>query len=136
METSKELRWKQRFETFEQSFLKLAQYSEEIFENDLEQAGFVHLYEVAKEHALNTVIDYLDARGVSVETHRQAIKEAANYSFIDNEKTWLKSLNRQNLAYYIHTDKVINQLIEDIQKSYYKELNHFYIKLKEEIELS
>ncbi|GEN46376.1 nucleotidyltransferase substrate binding protein [Alkalibacillus haloalkaliphilus] len=133
MDSSKELRWKQRFDTFEQSFLMLAQYSEEIFEDDLEKAGFIHMFEVALEHGLNTIIDYLDAKnGVEVSSHRQAIKESAQYEFIANEQDWMKALNRQNLTHYIHTKKVIEQLVVDIQGQYYEQLKHFYVTLKEE----
>ncbi|MDQ0352283.1 hypothetical protein J2R98_002117 [Alkalibacillus filiformis] len=135
MESSKELRWKQRFDTFEQSFLMLAQYSEEIFEDDLEKAGFIHMFEVALEHGLTTIIDYLDAKnGVKVSSHRQAIKESAQYDFIAKEHDWMKALNRQNLTYYIHTKKVIEQLVVDIQAQYYEQLKHFYVTLKEEKE--
>ncbi|WP_017185687.1 nucleotidyltransferase substrate binding protein [Alkalibacillus haloalkaliphilus] len=135
MESSKELRWKQRFDTFEQSFLMLAQYSEEIFEDDLEKAGFIHMFEVAIEHGLNTIIDYLDAKNeIEVSSHRQAIKESAQYEFIANEHDWMKALNRQNLTYYIHTKKVIEQLVVDIQGQYYEQLKHFYVTLKEEKE--
>ncbi|WP_411954514.1 nucleotidyltransferase substrate binding protein [Alkalibacillus sp. S2W] len=133
MESSKSLRWKQRFETFEQSFIKLAPFNEELFENELEEAGFIHFFEVAWEHGINTIIDYLDAQELPVDSHRQAIKEAKDFPFVKDDKVWLKALNRQNLTLYIHTDKVRHELIEDIQTHYFDQLNHFYHTLKQEL---
>ncbi|MET3684389.1 nucleotidyltransferase substrate binding protein (TIGR01987 family) [Alkalibacillus flavidus] len=133
MESSKDLRWKQRFEAFEQSLVKLMPYQEEIFENELEEAGFIHFYEMAFDLALQTLIEYLDAQGVTVETNRQAIQEAKDYPFISNHKMWLQALNRYNLTSYIHTEKVKNEVIRDIQGAYISELYAFYDTLKKDL---
>ncbi|WP_188208199.1 nucleotidyltransferase substrate binding protein [Alkalibacillus aidingensis] len=133
MNSDKEIRWRQRFETFEQSFQLLQQYSDQPLENALEKAGYIHMFEAATEHAHQVFFDFLDAKGISANSERQAITEIAKYEFIRNERTWLKALNRQKLANYIHTEKVINQLVVDIRSVYLPEMTFFYQTVKEQI---
>ncbi|GEL77686.1 HI0074 family nucleotidyltransferase substrate-binding subunit [Tenuibacillus multivorans] len=131
MSSSDEIRWKQFFENFEKVFKLLESYKEYMFENELEKAGYIHFYEMTMEHANKVVYAYLNAKGITVETPRQAIKEMDKLNMLNDQRVWFKAQNRKNLPFYIHNDELANELVNDIDHTYLPELKAFYTTLSE-----
>ncbi|RPF53442.1 HI0074 family nucleotidyltransferase substrate-binding subunit [Aquisalibacillus elongatus] len=131
MDNSQEIRWRQFFENFEKIYLLLEEYSDDLLENELEIAGYIHYFEMALEHAGKVNYAYLEAKEIAAETPRQTIKEMAQLDIIHDERIWFKAQNRKNLAFYIHNDELANELVGDIDHTYLPELEKFYHNLKE-----
>ncbi len=131
MDPHKEGRWKELFEMFEKSLTLLETYIDEEQSNVLEIAGLIHFHEMCLEHARKTLIAYLDAKGVSVSTSRQAVKESAKHLVISNESQWHRAFNRKNLVHFLFTEKVKKELLADIQQTYYPMYKEFQRTLSE-----
>ncbi|SEQ33063.1 HI0074 family nucleotidyltransferase substrate-binding subunit [Piscibacillus halophilus] len=130
MENSKEIRWKQFFENYEQVLDQLQEHSDAMLENELEKAGYIHFFEMAMEHANKVIYSYLEAKEIVTETPRQSIKEMAKLGLIKNERVWFKAQNRKNLTLYIHNDELANELVNDIDHTYLPELKIFYDNMR------
>ncbi|TFB21376.1 nucleotidyltransferase [Filobacillus milosensis] len=133
MENNQEIRWRQFFDNYETVYKKLLVHSDAMLESELEQAGYIHFFEMTMEHANKVIYSYLEAKGIMVETPRQAVKEMKKLGLITNERVWFKAQNRRNLTLYIHNDELANELVGDIDHTYIPELKAFYEKINEQV---
>lgn len=116
LEEHKVGRWKELFESFEKAFSLLTSEVEKETMSISDAATLVHFHEMCLEHARKTLYGYLDAKGISVKTPRQAVKESAKLGVIGNEKSWNRAFNRRNLGYFLFTPKVEREIVKDIKR--------------------
>ena len=74
MEYLKEIRWKQRFENFNESYILLDRYSKKEDLSKLEQAGLIQFFEMTFELAWKVLKDYLESEGYIIKSPRETIK--------------------------------------------------------------
>ncbi|WP_245183505.1 nucleotidyltransferase substrate binding protein [Lentibacillus salicampi] len=96
MTSSKDIRWRQRFENFERSYKLLEKYSNESIENELERAGIIQFFEMTFELSWKVLKDYLENEGFIVKSPRQTIKQAFQSGLIDDGHTWMQALEKRN----------------------------------------
>ncbi|TSJ64971.1 hypothetical protein FPQ13_08460 [Allobacillus salarius] len=127
-------RWKELFESFEKAFFLLTHEVEKETTSISEAATLVHFHEMCLEHARKTLYGYLDAKGISVKTPRQAIKESSKLGVLASEKSWSRAFNRRNLGYFLFTEKVEKEIVQDIKEEYYPMYTDLQQRMKEEME--
>lgn len=71
-----DIRWKQRFVHFRKAFLLLEQTMTIEHPSDAERAGLIHFFEMSFELAWKVLKDYLEEKGFTVASPRDAIKQA------------------------------------------------------------
>ncbi|MFD1017578.1 nucleotidyltransferase substrate binding protein [Thalassobacillus hwangdonensis] len=130
MDTYKEAQMLEHFERFEKSLTMLDNYMHARLDDPIEQAGFIHFFEVTYEHALKVIFSHLDSKGIPVDTVRAAMKQSGELPFLNDVRAWLKMDNRKKLAYYVFTDKVRLGLVKDIKDVYQPEMNHLHSQVK------
>ncbi|QKY70068.1 nucleotidyltransferase substrate binding protein [Lentibacillus sp. CBA3610] len=101
MNSSKNSRWRQRFENFERSYKLLEKYTNQTIDNELERAGIIQFFEMTCELSWKVLKDYLETEGFIVNSPRQTIKQAFQSGLIDDGHTWIKALEKRNLS--VHT---------------------------------
>lgn len=132
MTSSKDIRWRQRFENFERSYKLLEKYSNESIENELERAGIIQFFEMTFELSWKVLKDYLENEGFIVKSPRQTIKQAFQSGLIDDGHTWMQALEKRNQMAHNYDEEAAKKFVDDITDDYLPVIRTLYNKLSEE----
>lgn len=130
---NKDVRWKQRFQNFEQSISSLEEAVNKKNLSDLEKAGVIKFYEFTFEIAWKTVKDFLEEKDITVKFPRDTIKEGFFYEIINDGDIWLDMLEKRNLMSHTYSKANAELAYGLIVDDYFKELYDVYVKLKKEL---
>jgi len=130
----KDIRWKQRFQNFEKAFLLLERTLEIGNPSEAEKGGLIQFYEMAFELAWKLMKDYLDELGFTVNSPREAIKQAFQSNVIDNGQQWVDALEDRNLTTHTYDESTAEKVVSAIRISYFPILQQLYFTMKKEAE--
>jgi len=128
-----DIRWKQRFQNFEQAFLYLQESLAKKELSNLEKAGIIQIYEFTFELAWKTFKDYLEYKEVIAKFPRDVIKEAFNHELILDGDVWLDMLQKRNLMSHTYNEKNAELAFQLILNDYKNALYGAYQNLKNEL---
>ena len=138
MPINPDIRWKQRFESFNRAYNLLS----EALQNGpsalsaLEKEGVIQRFEYSLELAWKTVKDYLEEGGriISPVTPRQVLKDAFAAKIISDGQVWMDMLYHRNLLSHTYDLAVFGKAVEDIAARYLPamtSLHEFFVAQKE-----
>lgn len=133
MDQYKDIRWRQRFKNFEQSYKLLDKYIDQPVKTELERAGIIQFFEISFELSWKLMKDYLEAQQLYVKSPREAIKQSFQIGLIEQGHVWVDALADRNLTVHTYDEKVAEKMITDITNIYYPELKKLYEKLSKEL---
>ena len=133
MNEVKDIRWKQRFQNYEKSFLLLKRTLEIVNPSEAEKGGLIQFYEMAFELAWKLMKDYLFEQGFNINSPREAIKQAFQSDIIDNGQAWIDALEDRNLTTHTYDEETAEKVVKSIKDSYYPLLNDLYTRFKKEV---
>jgi nucleotidyltransferase substrate binding protein (TIGR01987 family) len=117
-----DIRWKQRFQNFDQAFALLRDALKQGPEalSLLEKEGVIQRFEYTFELAWKTLKDYLEENGVVISpvTPRQVIKEAFAAKVISDGEEWIKMLDNRNLLSHTYDSSVFEHAVTAISERY------------------
>ncbi|MFA7577810.1 MAG: HI0074 family nucleotidyltransferase substrate-binding subunit [Candidatus Muiribacteriota bacterium] len=125
-----DIRWKQRYDNFNKSFLLLKQ-SLDISNPDITQrAGIIQFFEVTFELGWKTLKDFLLENGFNnINSPRDTIKTAFNAEYIKEGHIWLEALKDRNLSTHTYEEEFASQIEKNIRENYFniiKDLKEFF----------
>ncbi len=126
-----DIRYKQRFENFEKSFLKLQDALDIVEPSDIEKAGIIQYFEISFELSWKLMKDYLLYLGYDVNSPRESIKRAFSIGLIENGEEWLNALIDRNLTVHTYDQEQADEIYKKIANVYYKLLQNLYNKFKD-----
>jgi nucleotidyltransferase substrate binding protein (TIGR01987 family) len=92
-----DIRWRQRFQNFEKSFVRLQEALDLDNPNELERNGLVQRFEFTLELCWNTLKDYLLDEGLEFKpTPKETIRQAFKSGIIDNAQDLIDGLDIRN----------------------------------------
>lgn len=116
MTSSKETRWRQRFDNLERAYALLSDAAGRQALSDLEAEGMVQRFEYTYELAWKTAKDYLESQGVAVSYPREVIKAAVQSGLISTQgDTWIEMLDRRNEAAHTYDREKFEALTKAIR---------------------
>jgi len=133
VQNMKTIRWKQRFENFEKSYLLLEEYCKISTPSKIERAGGIQFFEMSFELAWKVLKDYLEAEGFEVKSPKATLKQAFQSEVITDGYIWMDALDDRNLTTHTYDEEVAMELEYKIKKVYLNVLNQLYVKLKAQI---
>ena len=133
MDELKDIRWKQRFENFNKSYILLEKYSKKSNLNELEQAGIIQFFEMTFELGWKVLKDYLEADGYIVKSPRETIKQAFQNDIINDGHIWIDALSVRNLTTHTYDESLAKKIVDDIINIYFPELKKMHDKLEMEV---
>lgn len=128
-----DIRYKQRFENFEKSYLLLEKSLQIKEPSIVEKAGVIQFFETTFELAWKLLKDYEEYLGYEVKSPREAIKRAFNIEIISNGSLWLEALIDRNLTVHTYDESIANEVYIKILDDYFYLLEELYLKFKDEL---
>ncbi len=136
MSETLDIRWKQRFENFDRSYVLLRSALENGPEalNALEKEGVIQRFEYCFELAWKTVKDYLDASGLvfATVTPRQVLKDAFAAKILKEGPVWMDMLDHRNLLAHTYDSTQFNIALDAIHRRYLNALAELHEFLHQE----
>lgn len=119
------LRWKQRLQNLNKAFFRLSRACALPEYNELEMAGLVQTYEFTFELCWKTLKDKLAYDGYSVNSPREAIRQAFHAGFINNIDCWLQALESRNLFVHTYDDSIAEEAVSLIRERFFPMLSPY-----------
>jgi len=126
----KDIRWRQRFENFEKSYLLLAETIEIENPSVAERAGLVQFFEITFELSWKLLKDYLESQEVSAKFPREAIKEAFHYELIADGDGWMQMLTDRNLTVHTYNETQAVEVDSKIRTLFFPAIRQLYFLMK------
>ena len=119
MEQNNDIRWKQRFENFEKAYRLLERTLEISNPSEAERAGLIQFFEMAFELSWKLMRDYLQEQGFTINSPKQAIKQAFQSDLIRDGHTWIDALNDRNLTVHTYEESNAVEIERRIRYDYF-----------------
>lgn len=125
-----DIRWKQRFESYERALLRLRAALESGVSNlsELEQEGTIQRFEVTLELAWKLLKDYLEFQGIRLTpvTPRQVVEEALAARVLPDGQVWIDMLEHRNLLAHTYSQHEFGRAILTLEARYFPALEALY----------
>ena len=132
-EASKGIRWKQRFRNFEKSYQLLENTLQIKSPSEAERAGLIQFFEMTFELAWKMMKDYLQEQGFSVDSPKEAIKQAFQSNLITDGHGWIDALNDRNLTAHTYQEETAVKVEQKIRNDYFPLLQTLYGQFKSKL---
>ena len=121
-----DVRWKQRFNNFENAFLFFEKAVDQPNYTLLEMGGLVQSFEFTFELAWKTIKDYLESEGMDIKSPKEAIKAGFSTEIIEDGHIWIEMLEKRNELSHTYNQHIANQAVEFIKYKYYPAVEQVY----------
>lgn len=128
---NQDIRWRQRFDNFQNSLLLLQESINKDELSELERAGVLQFFEMSLELAWKMLKDYLSEQGFSqVKTPRDAIKQAFQSDLIGDGDSWLQMLSDRNLSAHVYDEATIREIVTRVKENHAPLLSQLHEQFK------
>jgi nucleotidyltransferase substrate binding protein (TIGR01987 family) len=131
-----DIRWVQRFDSFERAFLLLGTAISIESPSVVERAGLIQFFEMAFELSWKLLKDYEQKEGFTAKTPREVIKQAFQAGIISNGHDWIEALQDRNLTVHTYQEAVAIAVEKSIRNRYFPLLQVLYKTFKAKQEIS
>jgi len=132
---AEDIRWIQRFDSFNRALKKLDNVMALIAErelSDLEQQGTIQAFEYTYELAWNVLKDFYEHQGEQgIQGSRDAIRTAFRRGLISDGETWMQMIKSRALSSHTYDEKVTSEIFGDVINRYYPQFIKLQQTLKE-----
>ncbi len=130
-----DIRWQQRFASYNKAMLQLqsaAELSKQRSLTQLEKQGVIQAFEFTHELAWNMLKDYLQDQGnQNIKGSKDATREAFKVELITDGEQWMAMIQGRNLSSHTYDERTAEQLVDAIFKNYYP----LFVTLQMEMEM-
>jgi nucleotidyltransferase substrate binding protein (TIGR01987 family) len=125
-----DVRWKQRLQNFERAFNLLERTLQIDGPSEAERGGLIQFYEMAFELAWRLMKDYLSEEGYTLNSPREAVKQAFQSGVIAEGHRWIEALDDRNLTSHTYDENTAQKVVTAIRTAYFPILREFYATMK------
>ncbi len=134
-----DIRWIHRFQNFKKAFQQLsnaAALAQQRGLSELEQQGYIQAFEFTHELALNTLKDFLEARGTAnLFGSKDATRQAFATGLIENGAVWMEMVESRNKSTHTYDFQTAEAIASAITSRYLPEFEKFqkrFVELERE----
>ena len=132
--TSPDIRWQQRFASYQKALLQLqdaVELSSQRTLTPLEKQGVIQAFEFTHELACNMLKDFLQDQGnQNIKGSKDATREAFKVELIGDGEQWMAMIQSRNVSSHTYDERTAEQLVQVIIRDYYP----LFVALKTEME--
>lgn len=131
-----DIRWKQRFNNFENAHNNLIEMLDLLKKEPSNKAyklAVIQSYEMDIELAWKTLKDYLNFLGYKLQAPRDVIKQAFAIEIIPDGEIWLQMLEDRNLTSHIYDEAKAQEVVDSIVENYFGKLDFIYNFLRDKL---
>lgn len=129
----KDIRWKQRFQNYENALKQLNDGIQYFKTNpiDLVKEGIIQRFEFTHELAWKVMKDFLEYEGISgIIGSRSATREAFNKNIISNGQDWMDMIESRNNTVHTYNSSILETEFLKITTIYSSLLQDFQNKMQ------
>ncbi|MDL5045394.1 nucleotidyltransferase substrate binding protein [Oscillatoria amoena NRMC-F 0135] len=120
---TEDIRWLQRFQSFQKAFLLLERAVRETDQrelNELEKQGLIQRFEFTHELAWNVLRDYFAYQGnPDITGSRDATREAFNKGLVTDGEGWMEMIQSRNQSSHTYNEEIAQEILSKIVQRYY-----------------
>ena len=136
MPENPDIRWRQRFQSFQKALAELQEavaLANERELSKLERQGLIQAFEFTHELAWNTLKDYFVASGSTARLHgsRDVTREAFSTGLIENGEAWMRMIEHRNLTTHTYHKETADEIARAILTRYVLEFETFQSRFME-----
>ena len=127
-----DVRWKQRFHSFQKAFAQLTRAVElgqtrEL--SELERQGLIQAFEFTHELAWKTLKDFLQDRGtIDLHGSKDSTREAFATGLIEDGETWMSMIQSRNRTTHTYNLETAHEIAQAIVHHYFAEFGRFHTR--------
>ncbi len=126
-----DIRWQQRFQSYENAFSQLQRFLEKETLNEFEEQGLIQCFEYTYELAWNLMKDYLTYQGIlPITGSRDAIRQAFNKGLIQQGKDWMQMVDDRIITVHSYNEETTQKIVGRIREVYFTLFGDFYNQMK------
>lgn len=130
-----DIRWKQRFANFEQTFLRLKEAMEMDSLNELERNGLVQRFEFTLDMSWKVMKDFLEYKGFSFKpSPKDTFRQAQASKYIDYAQALIDGLTLRNELSHDYDGKKFEESEKSLRKDIYPALAKLYDFYRSELD--
>jgi len=115
-----DVRWKQRFDSYQKALAQLTKFIDKGELNELEEQGLIQAFEYTYELGWNVLKDYLLYQGnQSIHGSRDAIREAFAVDLIADGEGWMQMLQDRNRTAHTYNEEVAAAIASNVHGRYF-----------------
>jgi len=134
---SDDLRWKQRFQNFENAYNILVRMMERTKltpDDEAVEMALIQSFEFTYELTWNTMKDYLEFEGFdNLAGSKQVIRTAFQAGLIENAEGWLNAVQKRNIASHTYDENVLSEGVIYVRNDYFPLVSKLYNDLKAKV---
>ena len=131
--TSPDIRWQQRFASYQKALLQLqdaVELSSQRTLTPLEKQGVIQAFEFTHELAWNMLKDFLQDQGnQNIKGSKDATREAFKVELIGDGEQWMAMIQSRNVSSHTYDERTAEQLVQVIIRDY----DPLFVALKTEM---
>ncbi len=132
-----DIRWKQRFHSFQKAFGKLTsavEISKARELSELESQGLIQAFEFTHELAWKTLKDFLESRGeTGIYGSKDATRKAFATNLIEDGEVWMDMIQSRNSTSHTYNEEIAADIVNAILTEYFERFVKFqqqFLKLE------
>jgi nucleotidyltransferase substrate binding protein (TIGR01987 family) len=131
MDEQQDIRWQQRFDSYQKAVSQLTKFIDKGDLNELEEQGLIQAFEYTYELGWNLLKDYLLYQGnPTIFGSRDAIREAFTLGLVADGEGWMKMLQDRKRTTHTYNEEVAAAIAANIRQIYFG----LFVALREQFE--
>ncbi|MEO7724308.1 MAG: nucleotidyltransferase substrate binding protein [Chthoniobacterales bacterium] len=131
MPRNPDVRWRQRFNSFQKAFSQLnkaAAIAEERELSELEEQGLIQAFEFTHELAWKTLKDFLEAHGTAKKIYgsKDATREAFAQGLLTAGEEWMEMIESRNETSHAYNEDTAEKIAKAILSCYVPEFRKLH----------
>lgn len=115
---SRDDRWQQRLQNLNRAYDCLERACETPPEDERQQAGILHFFQMTFELCWKTLKDKLAEEGIDVASPKESIKKAFAVGLIKDAEPWLDALAMRNVFTHAYNEEMAQNALNRVLKVY------------------